>query len=201
MERTKHGTVSRELADCFYIFNDSVFIYLLKYDSTNMDSDKNTYYTYKAIVNGEVTTINLNDNFNATDSSAPNAKYTLYTDVKYDENGYVDSMNVVDNNDDYTNVNTALTAVAVTYEDGVLTLDTHDFVVGKDCKIYLIADDDNVREDAGADYEVSTGLSANGLYNTLKGYNVTGNFSAQVDDDTNTLTTLYVYVSATVAAV
>ena len=174
------------------------FIYLLKYDSTNMDSDKNTYYTYKAIVNGEVTTINLNDNFNATDSSAPNAKYTLYTDVKYDENGYVDSMNVVDNNDDYTNVNTALTAVAVTYEDGVLTLGTtHDFVVGKDCKIYLIAADSNVKEDAGATYEVSTGLSANGLYNTLKGYNVTGNFSAQVDDDTNTLTTLYVYISAT----
>ena len=175
------------------------FIYLLKYDSTNMDSDKNTYYTYKAIVNGEVTTINLNDNFNATDSSAPNAKYTLYTDVKYDENGYVDSMNVVDASDDYTNVNTTLTTTSVTYEDGVLTLGTHDFVVGKDCKIYLIAADSNVKEDAGATYEVSTGLSANGLYNTLKGYNVTGNFSAQVDDDTNTLTTLYVYVSATAA--
>ena len=170
------------------------FIYLLKSDSTNMDSDKNTYYTYKAIVNGEVTTINLNDNFNASETV-----YKLYTDVKYDENGYVDSMNPVDSGDDYVNVNTTLTTAAVTYEDGVLTLDTHDFVVGKDCKIYLIAADSNVREDAGADYEVTTGLSANGLYNTLKGYTVTGDFSAQVDDDTNTLTTLYVYVSATAA--
>ena len=174
------------------------FIYLLKADSTNMDSDKNTYYTYKAIVNGEVTTINLNDNFTGDDTDLSNAKYTLYTDVKYDENGYVDSMNPVDSGDDYVNVD--MTTAAVTYEDGVLTLGTaHDFVVGKDCKIYLIAADSNVKEDAGADYEVTTGLSANGLYNTLKGYTVTGDFSAQVDDDTNTLTTLYVYVSATAA--
>ena len=167
------------------------FIYLLKYDSTNMDSDKNTYYTYKAIVNGEVTTINLNDNFNA---SKP--VYKLYTDVKYDENGYVDSMNDVDASDDYSYVAWS-GGSGIGYEDGVLTTWNDNFVVGKDCKIYLIAADSNVKEDAGATYEVTTGLSANSLYNTLKGYNLTGGYFAQVDDDTNTLTTLYVYISAT----
>ncbi len=183
--------------------SSSDFIYLLKYNSTNKDADKNTYYTYKAIVNGEEKKINLSDNF--TDSETV---YALYTDVKYnDKTGYVDSMNPVDSNDDYT-IQSNLTGT-VAYEDGVLTIGGQDYVVGKDAKIYLIAADSNVKEDGGATYEVSAEISANTLYSTLKGYTigaktVTGgttinsNYNVQVKDDV--MTALYVFVAETTAA-
>ena len=183
--------------------SSSDFIYLLKYDSTNKDADKNTYYTYKAIVNGEEKKINLSDNF--TDSETV---YALYTDVKYnDKTGYVDTMNPVDSNDDYT-IQSNLTGT-VDYEDGVLTIGGQDYVVGKDAKIYLIAADSNVKEDGGSTYEVSAEISANTLYSTLKGYtigvktvtggtNINSNYNVQVKDDV--MTALYVFVAETTAA-
>ena len=183
--------------------SSSDFIYLLKYDSTNKDADKNTYYTYKAIVNGEEKKVNLSDNFGTSQTV-----YALYTDVKYnDKTGYIDSMNPVDTNDDYTTVDNLTGTVA--YEDGVLTIGGHDYVVGKDAKIYLIAADSNVKEDDGSTYEVSAEISANALYSTLKGYNigektVTGgtniksNYNVQVKDDV--MTALYVFVAETTAA-
>jgi len=181
--------------------SSSDFIYLLKYDNTNKDAGKNTYYTYKAIVNGEEKKINLSDNF--TDSETV---YALYTDVKYnDKTGYVDTMNPVDTNDDYTTSNLTGT---VAYEDGVLTIGGQDYVVGKDAKIYLIAADSNVKEDDGSTYEVSAEISANALYSTLKGYTIgaktvgsvttNSNYNVQVKDDV--MTALYVFVANTTAA-
>lgn len=73
---TANYVVSSNSAFAKYVFIDasdakiddatttsSDFVYLLKYDSTNKDADKNDYYTYKAIVNGEEKTINLGENF------------------------------------------------------------------------------------------------------------------------------------------
>ena len=175
------------------------FILLLAYDSTNKDADKNDYYTYKAIVNGEQALVNLNDNFTADQTDASNQAGALYTDVKYDENGYVDSMNVVDNGDDYTTK--TMTNYAFSYEDGVLTIDDDDYVVDADCAIYLVAADENVKEDAGEDAEIFSNISANTLVTLLKDYNnkIDGVYHAQVDDDSNTLVTLYVVVTSTAA--
>ena len=175
------------------------FILLLAYDSTNKDADKNDYYTYKALVNGEQTLVNLNDNFTANDSDASNKAGALYTDVKYDENGYVDSMNAVDSGDDYTTE--TMTNYAFSYEDGVLTIDNDDYVVDADCAIYLVAADENVKEDAGEDAEIFSNISANTLVTLLKDYNsqIDGVYHAQVDDDSNTLVTLYVVVTSTAA--
>ena len=115
--------------------------------------------------------------------------------MKYDENGYVDSMNVVDSNDDYSQVTlSGVSSSGIGYEDGILTTWKDNFVVDQNCKIYLIAADSNVKVDAGKSYEVSANISANTLYTML-----TGNYFAQVNEDTNTLTTLYVYISATAA--
>ena len=180
----------------------SDFIYLLKWDSTGKDADKNDYYVYKALVNGEEKKISLNENFNAK-GEGNCAIDTLYTDVKYDENGYVDSMNVADSGDDYVVVSgsakIALSDASVNYADDVLTIGGKDFVVAKNCKIYLIAADSNVKEDAGSKYETTLDMSANSLYTTLKDYNghIDGSYYAQVDDDSDTLTTLYVFVSNT----
>ncbi len=173
------------------------FILLLSYDSTNKDADKNDYYTYKALVNGEQALVNLNDNFTANDSDASNKAGALYTDVKYDENGYVDRMNVVDSGDDYTTQ--TMTDASIDYEDGVLTISGNDYVVDADCAIYLVAADTNVKEDAGADAEIFSNISANTLYTLLKDYNnhIDGVYYAQVDDDSNTMVTLYVVVNNT----
>ena len=179
----------------------SDFIYLLKYDSTNKDADKNTYYTYKAIVNGEETKINLNDNFSASEDV-----YKLFTDVKYDSSKYVDRMNEVDSGDDYAKV--TLNNASISYDDGVLTLGKdaqdkdNDYVVDDKCNIYLIAADTNVKENSGETYEVSANISANTLNNYLKDYNgrIDGAAYAHVDGDTDTLVDLYVYVSNTTNA-
>ncbi len=178
----------------------SDFIYMLKYDSTNKDADKNTYYTYKAIVNGEETKINLNDNFSADGDAY---KYKLFTDVKYDSSKYVDRMNEVDSTDDYATV--TLNNASISYNDGVLTLGKdaqgkdNDYVVDDKCNIYLIAADTNVKENSGETYEVSANISANTLNNYLKDYSgrIDGVAYAHVDDDTDTLVDLYVYVSNT----
>ena len=171
----------------------SDFIYLLKHDATGVDADKNDYYVYKAIVNGEITTVTLNDKFNASQTVM-----ALYNDVKYDEAGYVDSMDqIVDADDDYE----VKALGAVNYEGGVLTIGSADYVVASDCEIVLVAADKangNVMEDTDADYEISTGMSANSLAVTLKGLTLTGSYVAEIDEDTDALVALYVYVSAAV---
>lgn len=57
-------------------------VYLLKADKLGTDADDNEYYRYKAIVNGKEQSVKL-------DSSVQVA-LGLYTDIEYNENGYID---------------------------------------------------------------------------------------------------------------
>ena len=147
-------------AECVYIdvsnaqtsgaSSSSDIIFILdssSYDTTR-DGDGDDYYTYDAIVNGEETTISANDTTIFSNDG-------LYTEVEYDNDGLVDSADLVDedyasaNEDDYGYVESG--TYTVTYDDGVVyfdgTSDT-DFVMDDSFTIYVIEVED--------DYEVNT---------------------------------------------
>ncbi|MCI2059219.1 MAG: S-layer homology domain-containing protein, partial [Oscillibacter sp.] len=177
------------------------YVFLLTLDSINQDAKDNEYYTYNAIVDGKETTINLD--------GAAASTYTLYTTIKTGDDGYV-------NADDLKIVGThttsgkydhaALDDAAITYSDGVLTIDNVDWTVTSSTKIYLVVkgdtDSDGIKgimSDDDADYETSCGITASSLKTTLKGYTVDGDaYAIRTDSDSSTtsLSALYVYVSA-----
>ena len=169
---------------------NSDLVYLLKYDRTGTDADDNTYYQYKAIVNGEETTIKLDDSFNTSKTCN-----VLYENVSYDsETGYVTDLDAVNPangaDDDYVK---GSISGEVKFSKGVLNFVdskaladsyTINFVVAKD--IAGINDNDN-------DYTVDT-VTGSGLETECKGYNVTGTYYGVLNDD-GEITSLYVYVS------
>ena len=61
---------------------DVVFLYKDKYDKKGTDADENVYYSYKAVLNGEVTKVKFDED-NGT------LGVGLFTEVEYDNNGYV----------------------------------------------------------------------------------------------------------------
>ena len=70
-----------------------IFLYEATYDKKGMDSKKNVYYQYNAVVDGKDTTVKFNEDYNDLTAG-------LYTDIKLDENGYVKSCKPV--TDSYT---------------------------------------------------------------------------------------------------
>ena len=61
---------------------DVVFLYKDEYDKRGTDADENVYYSYKAVLNGEVTKVKFDED-NGT------LGIGLFTEVEYDDNGYV----------------------------------------------------------------------------------------------------------------
>ena len=61
---------------------DVVFLYEDEYDKRGTDADENVYYSYKAVLNGEVTKVKFDED-NGT------LGIGLFTEVEYDDNGYV----------------------------------------------------------------------------------------------------------------
>ena len=61
---------------------DVVFLYKDEYDKKGTDADENVYYSYKAVLNGEVTKVKFDED-NGT------LGVGLFTEVEYDDNGYV----------------------------------------------------------------------------------------------------------------
>ena len=110
-------------------------VYILDYTSYDRasDEDDNTYYEYDAIVNGEEGTIQTTTRYYSNG---------LYSDVSYDENGYVDGMDLVTGTSDDDFKAYSVTG-AVDYSSGVITFNTNDDVVLADsCTIFHNDDGD-----------------------------------------------------------
>ena len=148
--------------------SDRVYILDTSYDESINEND-DTYYTYDAIVNGKETTINTTDNSYVAG---------LYTNVSYDANDYVDSMDIVasNDNDDYNMYNDFGKGVMVLYQDGVLTFGGQyaenpvNLVLADSYKIFVVETDGDVTTVTASklakDYE--TAMSFNGtVYTTL----------------------------------
>ena len=122
--------------------SDRVYI-LDKTPEESVNENDDTYYTYDAIVNGKETTINTTDNSYVAG---------LYTNVSYDANDYVDSMDIVasNDNDDYNMYNSFGAGVKILYQDGVLTFGGEsaknpvNLVLADSYKIFVVDTDGDV---------------------------------------------------------
>ena len=97
---------------------DRVYILDTSYDR-GTDEDDNDYYEYDAIVNGEESTIRT------TSRSIVEGK-GLYYDVSYDENDYVDGMDLVTVSSDEDDFKAYNVEGAVDYSSGVITFNDGD---------------------------------------------------------------------------
>ncbi|MEA4933056.1 MAG: S-layer homology domain-containing protein [Lawsonibacter sp.] len=183
--------------------SSSEYVYLLKKDSTNTNSNGDKYITYKALVDGEATTVNL------ADTCSQNALFTLYYKAKTNSDGYVTSMSLASAKSTVATVaeigvGKPNTEAVVKYSDGVLTFDGNnsdvDLVLASNYTIYLVSAAKNINTDDGASYEVST-PSASSLKSTLNGYKITGNYYVEkVDSESNSaVSAIYLYVATAVA--
>ena len=148
--------------------SDRVYILDTSYDESINEND-DTYYTYDAIVNGKETTINTTSN---------SYKAGLYTNVSYDANDYVDSMDIVasNDNDDYNMYNSFGAGVKILYQDGVLTFggekmpNALSLVLADSYKIYVVEADGDVSTVTASklakDYEAAQSFNGT-VYTTL----------------------------------
>lgn len=169
------------------------YVYLLKHDEAGTDSNENDYYQYKAIVNGETTTIRLDDSFN--DKQKLNV---LFEEIEYDaETGYVSDMTEV-KADDKDYVVGTLTGAEIKYSNGVVSF-ADDNVLADEYKIYMVvkAGVDGIN-DNDSDYTVNE-VTGKGLQTDCDGYTVDGTFYGVLNDD-DEISTLYVYISDATAA-
>ena len=145
-------------------------IYILdKTPEESVNENDDTYYTYDAIVNGKETTINTTSN---------GYEAGLYTNVSYDANDYVDSMDIVasNDNDDYNMYNSFGAGVKILYQDGVLTFggekmpNALSLVLADSYKIYVVEADGDVSTVTASklakDYEAAQSFNGT-VYTTL----------------------------------
>jgi hypothetical protein len=112
------------------------YVYLLGLDTTNIDSNDVTYYTYNAIVNGTKTTIDVSDDIvGGTSASKGLYEITGYTD------GYADLDIVTDGEYDEIKLGAGLSGLsnaAITYKSGTAVFGGQSFTVADGTVIYQI---------------------------------------------------------------
>ncbi|MGN8889488.1 S-layer homology domain-containing protein [Dysosmobacter sp. HCP28S3_G4] len=183
--------------------SDDSYIFVIGFDKTLKDSE-DTYYRYKAIVDGAETKI-LTDDDTYNDA-------TLYGEIKTSAStGRITDMTEVVTGDPSDKCYVETLSGSVAYSAGVLSIGSKDYSVDSDTQIVLIIDykystDANketlqsVMSDEDADYEIDN-CSASSLKSILAGYSVTGEFYAITDDDytdSDTLDFLFVHVTGAV---
>mgnify|MGYP002798093727 CR=1 FL=1 len=118
--------------------NSSDVVFLTAPDKIGTDADDNSYYRYSAILNGEETKVKLDTNSNTLGGY-------LYTEIEYDEHGYITSWEKVDST--YANNNKkdfSYNAVngTVTQKSSTITIDGVGYYLANNAKIFLIEGDD-----------------------------------------------------------
>ena len=171
-----------DYADVVYIYSADMSIsgdsgdrvYLLESKpNASVDKDDNKYYEYDAIVNGKITTVKATDK---------DLTIGLYQNVSYDENGYMDKQDLVeDASDDDFKVYKDIKAIS--YKAGVLSLgEGKDDVVLADKYTIFVNDD--------GDGKTTTPSSL------AKNFGKDGTYSGDVfvfEDDNDEAVEVYVY--------
>jgi hypothetical protein len=128
--------------------SDSEYVYLLGYDGKNYDGD-NYYRTYKAIVDGVKTTINIADDATVADE-ADNALTLAYGDADkglYRVDGYEDDYvaDLVRFNADDNDLIVVRTAgkSQINYKSGTLTVNGYAISIADDAELYTIDSTDS----------------------------------------------------------
>ena len=128
--------------------SDKMFV--LKVDATyGHDSDSDTYYRYKVILNGEKKTVKI-------DSGETIALGSLYNEIEYNSKGYIVDETLVTTDDDFYANTTALTTGAkFQYKNQTVVMTLSDsskvnFYMADNAKIYYITDKDDVSTITGS---------------------------------------------------
>ena len=125
-----------------------IFLYEDTYDKKGMDSKKNVYYQYNAVVDGKDTTVKFNEDYKDLGAG-------LYSDIKLDENGYVKSCKKVTttytdalrNEKDYSCSNyggrdLVKKGDVLTFVDPSTNAESLGYYLADDCKVVVIDDGD-----------------------------------------------------------
>jgi hypothetical protein len=134
--------------------SDSEYVYLLGYDGKNIDGD-DTYYTYKAIVNGVKTTVNLSDDVDITAVNGStetaytltfaNADKGLYRVDGY-EDSYIADLTRYESSETIDNLVDVVATVgkdSISYKSGTVRVATAAFSLTDDAELYVIDNTDS----------------------------------------------------------
>ena len=132
--KTADTTVTSTSKDATFILGDTT-------TGSSYDSDLGTYYTYDAIVNGTITTINTSDQV---------SKYSLVTNLSYDSKDvatftgstYVNSAHTSDAGDTGLGYGTGTTKAS----NDVIGLNGSYYSYSSDCKVFVIGTDDSITQ-------------------------------------------------------
>ena len=122
---------------------DVIFLYKDKYDKRGTDSDENVYYSYKAVLNGEVTKVKFDEDHGTLGMG-------LYTEVEYDENGYVSKYTEVTekkypasdvDTEDWT-ADEDIDSGRIEQKSGVVTINQVSYYMADGAKIMVVDDGD-----------------------------------------------------------
>ncbi len=122
---------------------DVIFLYKDKYDRRGTDADENVYYSYKAVLNGEVTKVKFDED-NGT------LGIGLFTEVEYDDNGYVTKFTTVTeksypaddaDTEDWT-AQTTISDGTIKQKNGVVSIEDCDYYLADGAKIMAVDDGD-----------------------------------------------------------
>ena len=168
---------------------DYVFI-LDKSGKDAVNSNKDSYYIFKAVKDGEVV------DFNA-DAVTTFTANKLYNNIKVDSNGIATKgTEIVDASDQDVDTFSA----KASNSGNILTLGNLSGRITKDTKVTLVLyKSSGLNKDSNADYVISNPGTAKAVVNELDGKTVSGGyFAVYADDitDTDTIATLFIYVTA-----
>ena len=122
-------------------------VFLVDADKAGTDADDNSYYRYDAIVNGEEKSVKL-------DTVDDTLAGKLYTEIEYDENGYivVDAMEhvafdsnsdgILDSTTDPDKFSVDSANGVVTYKNSTLSIDGEGYYLASGAKIFVVEDGD-----------------------------------------------------------
>jgi hypothetical protein len=169
---------------------DYVFV-LNKNGKDAVNANKDSYYIFKAVKDGEVI------DFNADSVSLFTAN-TVYNNIKTNSDGIATGRDVVTAGSD-TLVNT-LSGVTATSNGNTIDMGSLSGRITKDTKVTLVLyKSSGLNKDSNADYVVTSPATAKALVNELDGKSVTGGYVAVYADDiadTDDIATLFVYITA-----
>ena len=165
--------------------SNETLTYFVKYDGQHKGKDNDVYYTYKTLdANGDEVVVKADSILKGFDGSNKNI-YNVWYKLRTNSDEEITSAEVVPDNGKYiSGSGTTLTTTA-----GALYLGGDRYTVTDDAKITLVVlkTSSGLNKDKEADYEVTTGLTAKSLSDTLKGYDVTYNYAGKVTDTAGSL--------------
>ena len=136
---------------------DIVYVLASKAGVKVVDTNAGTYWEYKAVVNGEITTVKMNKEI-----SGNNNKDVLYSSISYadKENNILDTAACVlytDKGDNYALKDKQVTAEA---KDGIIGIDNKSYAVSSEVELYAVTTKSKIETGALADVAKNATVTA-----------------------------------------